>query len=273
VFVDPHVARRMEQHEALFAARIADAFRPDDPARAGHLAVGGGTAAWVAPDSVLSKVYGLGVAGPVSDADLDAIEDFYRARGEKKVQFELAPFAGVELLARLEDRGYRIRGCDQILVRALGAADSEAPPPPAGVTVEAIDPADAEGRAAWARVSADGFFAPAASPPDIRRYSELCFDVPGTVAWLARVDGAPAASGAHALADGICALFAGATLPERRRRGSHAALIAARLAAGARAGAEFAMVGAQPGGASHKHLEAAGFRAAYTRYLFVRAWE
>jgi hypothetical protein len=275
MFVDEALGRRLETVEAHFAARIAEAFAADDPAGgAGFLAVGPAVAAWVAPHSVLSKVYALGLDGPVADSELDAIEAFYRERGDRKVQVELSPFAGAELAARLEDRGFRLAGHEQVQVRPLTAADRDLDVPRArGVTVEAVDPADRATRATWARVSSDGFFAPQPSPPDIARYSALCFDVPGTVAWLARVDGEPAGGGAFAVHDGIAPFFAGSTLPAFRRRGSHHALIAARLRAAARAGAAVATVGARAGGDSHKHLDAAGFTVAYTRWLFVRAWE
>ncbi|MEO6462745.1 MAG: hypothetical protein ABIP29_06690 [Candidatus Eisenbacteria bacterium] len=274
MFVDPSLAHRLEQHEALYARRIADAFAAADPAcGATFVRVGGATAAWVARGSVLSKVHALGLDGPVADDELERIEDFYRTCGETRVTIELSPFAGVDLAARLEQRGYRMAGLEQVQVRPLAAVDARpvATLPP-GVTIEPVDPADHATRAAWVRVSTAGFFAPAPSPPDIVRYSELCFDVLGTTAFLARVDGEPAAAGAHAIADGIAAFFAGSTVPAFRRRGSHAALIAARIQAASAAGAALATVGARPGGASHRHLEAAGFAVGYTRPSFVRAW-
>ncbi len=278
MFVDEALARRLEALDGMFAARIADAFAGEDlaagrPTQAGSIRVAGAVAAWVAPHSVLSKVHGLGMDATPADDDLDAIEEFYRARGDRRVAIELAPFAGAELAARLEERGYRTAGLEHVLVRALDAGQPAPPGLPAGVAVEAVDPRDAAARAAWAEVSAQGFFAPAVAPPDLLRYAALCCDVPDTVAWLARVDGAPAATGAHSVSAGLCALFGGATLPPARRRGAHRALIAARLAAGARSGATIATAGASPGGISHRNLEAAGFAVAYTRPLLVRAWE
>ncbi len=274
MFVDSSLAHRLEHHEALFAGRIATAFAAADPAcGADVLRVGGATAVWVAPGSVLSKVHGLGLDGPVAADALDRLEDFYRARGETRVTIELSPFAGVEFAARLEERGYRMAGLEQVQVRGLGPADARRPPElPPGVTIERVEPADRAARAAWTRVSTEGFFAPAPSPPDIVRYSELCFDVEGTTAFLARVDGEPAAAGAYAIADGIAAFFAGSTVPALRRRGAHAALIVARVIAAAAAGATVATVGARPGGQSHKHLDGAGFSVGYTRPSFVRVW-
>ncbi len=279
MFVDETLARRLEMLDATFAALIAAAFAAADRAlghasAAGSLTVAGAVAAWVAPHSVLSKVHGLGLLAAPEDADLDVIEAFFRERGDRSVKIELSPFAGPTLAARLEQRGYRTSGVEQVLVRELGPEDQELPTAFAsGVHVEAVDPADAETRTAWAVVSGEGFFAPSTPPPDLVRYADLCFDVADTTAWLARVDGVPAATGAHSLTDGLCALFAGATQPAARRRGAHRSLIAARLAAGARAGATIATVGAAPGGASHRNLEAAGFTVAYTRPLLVRAWE
>ena len=276
VFVDEDLARRLEQHEALFAGLIAEAFSAADPTGgATFLRVAGATAAWVAPGSVLSKVHGLGLDGAVSDEDIERIEEFYRERGETKVAIEMSPFAGVDLLARLERRGYRVSGFEQVQVRPL--APDDAPqnglPLPAGLTIETVDRGDRSTRAAWTRVSTEGFFAPAPTPGDILRYSELCFDVPGTVAFLARLDGAPAGTGAYAVADGIAAFFAGSTVPAWRGRGAHSALIAARIAHSASSGAAIATVGARPGSASQRHLAAAGFTVAYTRPSFVRRWE
>jgi hypothetical protein len=279
MFVDEALARRLETLDATFATRTARAFAADDasagrPAHAGSVVLAGAVAAWVAPGSVLSKVHGLGMHGSPDDADLDAIEEFYRARGDRRAAIELAPFAGAALTARLEARGYRTEGFEHVLVRALAAEDREpAAALQPGVTVEAVEAADAAARAAWVDVSAEGFFAPAAAPPDLLRYAALSCEDADTTAWLARVDGAPAATGAHSVSDGLCALFGGATRPEARRRGGHRALIAARLAAGARAGATIATAGASPGGVSHRNLEAAGFTVAYTRPLLVRTWE
>jgi len=141
------------------------------------------------------------------------------------------------------------------------------------VSIEIVDPGDRATREAWTRVSTEGFYAPASPAPDIVRYSTLCFDVEGTTALLARVDGVPAAAGAFAIAEGIAAFFAGSTVPALRGRGAHTALIAARLRAAAAAGAILATVGARPGGESHRHLDRAGFTVGYTRPSLARAWE
>jgi hypothetical protein len=275
MFVDAALAHRLEHHEALFGRRIADRFLVVDPAcGAAHARVGEATVVRVAPGSVLNKVHALGLDGEVRDADLDRIEAFFRERGETKFAIELAPFAGVELAARLETRGYRTTGLEQVQVRALVPADGERETTlPRGVTIETVDPGDLATRREWVRVSTEGFDAPADPAPDIVRYSELCFDVEGTTALLARVDGEPAAAGAFAIADGIAAFFAGSTVPRFRGRGAHGALIAARIVAAARTGAGLATVGARPGGDSHRHLHRAGFTVAYTRPALTRTWE
>ena len=279
MFVDETLAHRLEHHEALFARRIADRFAAVDPAcGASHARIGAATVAWVARRSVLNRVYALGLDGKVADEDLDAVEAFFRERGEAKVVVELSPFAGTTFAARLEARGYRTSGLEQVQVRALTPVDAAEEHEaraglPRGVTIETVDPADLATRKEWVRVSTEGFYAPGDPPPDIVRYSELCFDVEGTTALLARVDGTPAGAGAFAIADGIAAFFAGSTVPELRGRGAHTALIAARIRASARAGATLATVGAKPGGDSHRHLDGAGFTVGYTRPALTRAWE
>ena len=171
VFVDEELARRLELHEALFAGLIAEAFAAADPScGATFRHVAGATAAWVAPGSVLSKVHGLGFDQVVTDKDLDVIEDFYRARGETRVAIEMSPFAGADLIARLERRGYRVAGFEQVQARPLTREDASLNGPlPAGVSIEIVEPGDRATRKAWTRVSTEGFFAPAPTPGDILR--------------------------------------------------------------------------------------------------------
>jgi GNAT superfamily N-acetyltransferase len=67
-------------------------------------------------------------------------------------------------------------------------------------------------------------------------------------------------------------LYADATHPFFRRRGVQAALIAARLRAGAERGCDLATAGTLPGTVSQRNYERLGFQVAYTRALMVREW-
>jgi len=88
---------------------------------------------------------------------------------------------------------------------------------------------------------------------------------------FAKDQGAPAAWGMGVVADGMIGLFNIVTLPEHRGRGLGGSLVRGLLAAGARAGAEYAylQVGAENRSA-HSLYAGFGFRDLY-RYHYRRA--
>ncbi len=270
-FVDPELAQRFEQQEARAAADLV-ALRALDLPESGAetLLRASATCAWFARESVLSHVFGLGLAASPEESDLAAIEQFYRGKGDGRVQVELSPHATRDTLARLGARGYAITGFEQLLARPLRIEDA-APLRDGPVEVEAVDRSIPDALAAWVRVAGEGFFAPDGVPRELEGVFELTPRLEGTTVLLARVGGEPAAAGAVAVRDGIAALFAGATLPRFRRSGAHGALLAARLALAAHAGARWATAGASVGSGSQHNMERHGFRVAYTRPVMVRA--
>ena len=88
---------------------------------------------------------------------------------------------------------------------------------------------------------------------------------PGTVCFLAEIDGALAATGAIAMHEGVALLAGASTIPEFRGRGAQNALLQARIAYAATNGCDLAQIVAQPGSASQRNAERQGFRIAYTR--------
>src|SRR5262245_42263381 len=101
----PALARRVDLSEIGFCALAA---RAGEPGGADSLIVGGGQALFAHAGSPLNKVLGLGLGQDVSDADLDAIDDFYDRRGVD-AQVELCPLATSGLAARLVGRGYVVQ--------------------------------------------------------------------------------------------------------------------------------------------------------------------
>jgi hypothetical protein len=269
-FVDPELARRFERLEARAAAHLVALRRHDLPdSGAETREIAGATCAWFAPESVLSHVFGLGLAGRTTAADLAAIEEFYAAKGDRRVQVELSPHARKDALLALGARGYALTGFEQLLARPLAGF---APAPlPDGITVRAIDPGDPADAALWIGVAGAGFFAPDGVPRALEGVFELTFRMPETTGLLAFAEGEPAAAAAVSVNDGIGALFGAATLARFRRRGVHAALLDARLALAARVGALWATAGAMVASGSQHNMERRGFRVAYTRPVMVRA--
>jgi GNAT superfamily N-acetyltransferase len=98
-----------------------------------------------------------------------------------------------------------------------------------------------------------------------RRREACCF--------LAFAEGTAAGGGVVSAHGGVGGLFGASTLPAFRRRGVQAALLAERLRWAQTLGCDLAASIAQPGSASQRNLERAGFRVAYTRTKLSRAKE
>lgn len=265
---DLALARRVERAEIDFCALGAAA-----AARLERLDVAGGSALYCAPGSPLNKVLGLGLHGPVSDADLDQLVAFYERRGEP-AQVELCPLAGLDLPERLIRRGFLPQGFENELGARITV--SPRPPLPEGVAVERTAN-DAE----WVRLVAEGF---AAGEPHVGGGPEhgpgpsadelapimASFVHPDIARYVARVEGVAAGGGAAWERGGVLGVFGTATLPGFRRRGVQAAITVAALR-DATPAAELAIATTAPGSTSQRTFERLGFRVLYTRAIFVRA--
>ena len=268
-FVDEALAARFERFEA-FAARELVAIRAREHPNSGAEVIerAGATCAWFAPESDLSHVFAFGLEKTLA-SDLDAIEAFYRRKGDQKIRIELSPHARKDALALLAAREYGAVWFEQVL--ALPLVPTARPVANDRVTVRAIDPDDAKDVALWVRIAGEGFFAPGMVPRSLEGVFELTHRIPGTTAMLASVDGEPAAVAAVAVKDDLAALFGGATLERHRGVGAHSALLQARIALALDAGARWATAGSAPGSQSQHNMERHGFRVAYTRPVMVRA--
>ncbi len=271
-FVGEEVARRFEALDADYAARMVTlraVMAPEGGAEA--LVVGGATCAWFAPESVLSHVYGLGLFAEATDSDLEAIEAFYRSKGDARLQVELCPFARTSTLQRLGARGYFVTGFEHVLARPLRLPLSAAPAgSDARITVRAVDARSETARAEWSQLAGEAFFAPDLVPRSLEGVFEVTPQLPDTTVFFADVDGRPAAVAGLTVSAGIGVLFAAATLRAARRLGAQGALLKARLEAAAAAGAAWATAGATPGSGSHHNMERQGFRVAYTRAVLLK---
>jgi GNAT superfamily N-acetyltransferase len=86
---------------------------------------------------------------------------------------------------------------------------------------------------------------------------------------IACVDGAPAGVGILYVKDGRALLADAATLPGFRGQGCHGALIRHRISQAAERGCDFLTSFVAFGSASHRNLERAGLRVAYTKAMWV----
>jgi ribosomal protein S18 acetylase RimI-like enzyme len=228
---------------------------------------GGGVALHYAPADPLNAVKGAGLAGPVTPAEWDQIESFFRAHNSPVV-VDLCPFADPAFVERLGDRGYRIAAFETVLFREL----DEAPPRPELPAGCVIQSPRAERAAEWGRVVGAGFADGGDPFPFAVDLARVRAGLEHSVMVLAVVGGVAAGGAALSIASGTAHFAGAAVLPEFRGRGIQRALTAERLRIARERGCSLAKLDVLAGSVSHRNAEHAGFRVAYTRPQMVRRW-
>ena len=69
--------------------------------------------------SPMTQTFGLGVFDPVTQADLEKLEEFFHQRGAH-VHHEVSPLAEASLLTLLNERGYQPIELTSVMYRPLG---------------------------------------------------------------------------------------------------------------------------------------------------------
>lgn len=264
-FIDLEFVRRLEMASACSGKSCAvgaQKLHPELGAAAEEIA--GGIAVYAGIDSPVTQALGVGLDGPVSEAELDRLEKFFRSRGAATA-IELCPFAGIPLYEALAKREFRLIEVSNVLFRELASGD-DFPPPAPGVAVRPALPEDGK---LFTQTVAQGFAELAPITQPLLDVMDGFFHSEGNHPFLAFVDGV-AAGGASAFAfDGVAGMFGASTLPQFRGRGVQSALLSARLEWAAQHGCDVAKGITLPGGASHRNHERLGFRVAYTRTKLV----
>ncbi len=279
-FADRDLARRVEDAWAYLGVENARARARLDPhSDAASLPVGGGYAVFMGAGSPLSLAQGMGLYGPVTEADLERMEVFYRERGAP-VQLEVSSLADATLLGLLGRRGYRAVHQTHVLVRPIGAREPSAA---AGagrgrdrqdedratsVEVAPVGPGEV---ATWAESVLRCFFPdPAERPRALLEGAIAMASIPAVSCWLARVDGRIAGGGAMVIHNRLALICGDGTLPEFRSQGVQTALLRARLDRARRVGCDLAVICTQPGSHSQRDAERQGFQVVYARTLMGR---
>ena len=256
IHADLDLARRVESAEASIARGCAG----DRPGTA-ILEVAGGVAVFAGAESPTTEAMAIGLNGPVSPAEIDRLESFFRSRGAR-VSIDLCPLADPGLLEQLGSRAYRPVEFNCVLVRRLTGDEFQ----PAR-HARRILPEEAE---RWCRTVGLGFFEqPDLSQEEMDVGRAIC-SMPGALCYLASAeDGEARAGGAMAVDQRLATLFADSTTVPYRRRGFQRELIAARLEEALAQGCDLAAAMVAPGSASQRNYERAGFQVAYTKILLV----
>jgi GNAT superfamily N-acetyltransferase len=254
------LARRLERAEGAACAEFAVARRRLFPESGSEwIECAGAYAVFDGTDSPVTQSFGLGLFEELSEAAMETVERFFFERGAPALH-EVSPLAGVAAVNLLCARGYRPVEISSVLYRPVEQAARAFAE---GITVRVTGPEEAD---LWAGVGTAGW---SQEHPELSDFLHQIGTIgsarPSTVSFLGEVNGQPGAAGALSIHDGV-ALFAGtATVPERRRRGLHAALLEARMRYAFEHGCDVAMMVAEAGSASQRNAERKGFRIAYTR--------
>jgi GNAT superfamily N-acetyltransferase len=205
----------------------------------------------------VNTVHGL---DPGATARVGEVTAFYRGLGLRGWT-EVAPAPGAEeLIEALSGEGW-----SQIGFWCSFDGPAAAPPAPAGV--EVVEAAEAD-MAEFARIHLDGHEVPGENRGPAEAAVRAWYGHPGWRLYLARVDGAPAASAALTIEGGLGYLANAATVPEMRGRGCQSALLSRRIADAAAAGCDAVASLAEFGSGSHRNLERAGVRVAFTQAVW-----
>ena len=267
-FIDLNLARRMEFAEARAGRECAEAFHrlnPDFPVAVEEIA--GGCAVFAGPDSPVTQAIGVGLSGDVSDSELDRLEEFFRSRGAAAA-VELCPLVEMALYERFAQRGFGLLEVSDVLFRPLARDDFETP----AIMGVSVRPATPEEAILWTQTVAQGFAEQFPVTQWLLDVMQGFFHRSDACCFLAFIGDEVAGGAAVSVQEGVGGLFGASTLPGFRQRGVQTALLAARLAWAMERGADIAVSIAQPGSASHRNIERAGFRVAYTRTKLVRKW-
>src|SRR6266480_3488665 len=118
-FVDKAFARRLEATEEVpqvHHARLYQKLYPEVNAAAEEIC--GGHMVFAGVGSPIGRAVGLGLDGPISSADRDRLEQFYRSRGAA-AQVDVCPLTDSALIEMLKTRGYSMTELNNVLYRRL----------------------------------------------------------------------------------------------------------------------------------------------------------
>lgn len=204
---------------------------------------------------------------------ISRIIEFYESAAlEPRV--EVSAYADMAWVRALGDAGFSVQRFANVLVRPLGDAGrlaAEAVAAVDGLTIAAVDPADAASVEAYARTGTAGFARPDRPSTDLDLgVWAKALERPGTIALLARVDGVPASAGIVEVTAPYATLFGLSVLPAFRRRGIQRAMQLARLDHARRLGATFATITSDPNGPTERNARRVGFTPMFARAILVR---
>lgn len=262
-------ARRLERALARTNVETAEVMARLDPGcGAGALFCDAGVAVFAGTGSPLTQGLAMGLSGPVSAADLDAIEAHLCPAAGGPRQVEICPFAHPSLPALLAARGYRVHEWQLVWTRPLHEALAPPPvPPDPGLLVRPMRPGEED---AFLRAIMAGFLETEDVPPAAIALLRPSVLADHTENFVACLDGEVIGGASLKWADGIAFVNGSGVRPACRRRGAQGALIRARLDRARGLGCALASSTTLPGTPSRRNMERHGFAVAYPKLVMLK---
>jgi ribosomal protein S18 acetylase RimI-like enzyme len=269
-FVDKAFARRLESVEEMPQVMYARMFQKTRPEiGAAEKEICGGHMIFAGLGSPIGRATGVGLDRAFTAADLDRVEEFYRAH-KAPSQVDLCPMHEPAVFELFKERGYAIAELNNVLFRKLDAQETF-PPPPSGCEIRPSRQEEAD----TAGAIVEGAFFPDGAPEAYRGLVAPFYQMKRALAFVASVEGKLVACGTGLVIPEhrVFALCGAGTLAEFRGRGLQTALLRARMAAAVQAGCEFAVVVTNGGTTSQRNAERLGFRVAYSKVTVIKQLE
>jgi len=243
-----------ESRQAKAVAAIADIAEP----------LAGGLLSFSGAGSYSNQAVSLGMTGPVTGPEIDHLCHFYESRGFQP-QIELCPYAHESLIRGLAIRNFVIKDFETVLARDMTIPiDAQL----AEIQVTQVNPDDDAQVETLLTIVADGFTV--ANREIFRAHALKALHYPNTFAYLASIDGIPAAGGSCELAAPCGALFGMSTLEKFRNRGLQRALMIARLQKAQQSNCKYVTIGSKPDSPTGRNALRLGFQVAYTKAILIR---
>ena len=256
-------AAKLEWGQAVGCGAVAAAMALRTPTSgAGVYESAAGLAIFAGAGSPLTQGMAMGLRGPVSAAELDAIEAWLRPTEAGARQLEVCAFADPTLFALLAERGYRVTEWQLVWSQAVPREPLAAPPPE--LSIRRMQPGEEE---LYCRVT----LAAALETEDVPR-AAIDLILPNAFAagcemYLAWLGDEPIGGATLCLAADVAFIMGSGVRPAFRRRGAQGALIRARLERARELGYQLARSSTQPGTSSRRNMERHGFSVAYPKVV------
>ena len=270
------IARMEEARQARAMTEIAPVNEP----------IMGGIMSFLEPGSWSNQACGIGLAGEVTDDEIDRFVAFYESRGVEP-RAEVAQFADPSLVAGLGRRGFDLRQFETVLARPIDPHEAVMdsmpgvwPTDEAGneLIIERVEPDDEAMVLESMRVAMSGFvpegYKPSAGEIEMHRRMVAHPHSDFVVAKFG--DAVVGAGGAEYPRDAeipVAVLFGVSVLNEYRRRGVQQALILHRVKRAQEKGAKVAVIHSLPGASTDRNAMRLGFAPCYTKVVLAKRGE